>query len=427
MGNFLPAIARKELFMICSDDTSKIDRSHTTGDSAGFAGSAGYPAESAAPPSSVASFITCHLLAPDYQFLLCGIDTLDLGLFVTWDKLWEKITLPSLNTTREQAQGTNGIPQETDLGRPYLFLPSGKPPRYRFHLQFPEYHVYLAKSAEYGTTPNVYVSINSAALWHVELSTILELLEYDLSSFGGTIDRIQPSRVDLCADFKLSSSPTFEFIQTHRVSDSRKCRPFLDGPELETYYSGSSSSPVQVRIYDKSKEIAKSNKQWFRNLWGVDENAIVWRVEFQLRRPFLKQFQIKTLDDLWQKLGAIWEYLTSSWFSLRIPDNEKAERRTIHPWWQEVQNCRARFGDSIGVKRTFVSDTVEPIQNTLAHILGRTISIAAQCGVKDRKEAIALLSRLLMEKSNDVKFASEYQKRIIRLGFRGKLGGSDDE
>ncbi|MBT0664612.1 plasmid replication initiation factor [Geobacter pelophilus] len=378
----------------------------------------------------MAESVTRHAQNPfdgNSKFLLCGIDSLDLGLYVTWDALWEKVTLPFFNSKKEMAQGTTGITEQTDLGRSFLILPGGKAPNYRFHLQFPEYHIFLGKSASPGKSPNVYVSINASTLWHVELETILELLEYDLSSYGGTIDRIQPSRVDLCADFRMDAGLSFPFLEQHRVSRSHKINSIHTGPVLETYYCGSPSCPIRLRIYDKSKEIAKNNKQWFRNLWEVDQDAIVWRVEFQLRRPVLKQFRIMTLDDLWQKIGSVWEYLAGEWFSLRLPDNDKAERRTIHPWWLSVQNCRGEFGDSIGIKRIYKNDEVEPIQNILAHIMGRMVSVAAYRGINDRKKAIVDLFQMIFEKSSDEKFASEYQKRVIRLSFRGSFGGDDHE
>ncbi len=402
----------------------------TTGGETRVSGSAGSLAAKPVVLPSMAYSVTRHAQNPfdeNFQFLLCGIDTLDLGVYASWDIIWESQTLPYFDNLKEKAQGTTGVTDTTDLGRSFLVLPGGKPPNYRFHLQFPEYHLYIAKSIKFGKSPNVYISINASALWHVELATILELIEYDLSSFGGTIESIKPSRVDLCADFRMNAGISFPFLEAHRVSRSHKINSIHSGPDLETYYCGSTASPVRLRIYDKSKEIAVSNKQWFINLWGVDSEAIVWRVEFQLRRPLLKQFRIYTLDDLWQTIGSIWEYLTGEWFSLRLPDNEKAERRTVHPWWAAVQNCRERFGDSIGVRRIYASDTLEPIQNTLAHIMGRLYTVAAIRGIDDRQKAIVDLFQMIFEKSSDEKFVSEYQKRIIRFGYRGKLGGDDNE
>jgi len=373
--------------------------------------------------------VTRHAQNPpvsNFQFLLCGIDTLDLGLFVSWDASWDK-TKTYLADKKDEAQSNINLLCKTDIGREFLFLPGGKAPNYRYHLHFPEYHVYIAISDKFGKSPNVYVSINAETLWHVELPAILELLEFDLSFLGGKIERVQPSRCDLCADFKISPPPDLAFIQQHRVSRSHKNRPWLDGEILETFICGSPASPVQIRIYDKGKEIQKTNKQWFLPLWGVESAEGVWRVEFQLRRTLLHQYRVFTLDDLWQKIAAIWDYLTHEWFSLRIPDDEKTERRTIHPWWLSVQECRDRFGDMSDARRTFTTDTVEPIQRTLAHIFGRLVSIAVQKEFKDRYKAISQLSEMLYDRTDDEMFTKEYKRKAIKLGYRGKLGGCDED
>ncbi|ACH40069.1 plasmid replication initiation factor-related protein [Citrifermentans bemidjiense Bem] len=380
-------------------------------------------------PTSMAESVTRHAQNPPISeslFLSCGIDTLDLGLYVSWDTRWNS-TKAGLEDKKSAAQQTTELLDQTDIGREFLHHPSGKAPNYRYQLHFPEYRVYIAISDKPGKSPNVYVTIKAETLWHVEFPTILELLEFDLDSFGGTIERIQPSRVDLCADFRINPPPTLQFIQQHRVSRSTMIRPYLSGETLETFYSGSPSSPVQIRIYDKGKEILKTNKQWFLPIWGVDTPEGVWRVEFQLRRTFLHQYRIKTIEDLWGKIGTIWEYLTAEWFSLRLPDNEKAERRTIHPWWLLVQECSERFGGMSEVRRTYTTDTVEPIQKTLAHICGRLVSIAAQEGIKDRMKAILHLEELIYQRMDEEKFRSEYKKKAIKLGYRGELGGAEYE
>jgi hypothetical protein len=316
-------------------------------------GSAGSMDELPGVSSSMASSVTRHAQNPPvekFTFLLCGVDTLDLGLYVTWETNWKK-NLETLDAKKEQAQGTKGLLDATDIGREFLHLPSGKPPNYRYHLQFPEYHIYLAISENFGTSPNVYLSISSETIWHVGLITILNLIECDLSHFGGKLHRVQPSRCDLCVDFRIDGPLTLPFLDALRVSRSRKTWAILDGDNLETYYCGSPDSPVQLRIYNKGKEILKSNKQWFLPLWKTDDPEGVWRVEFQLRRPFLKQYRINTLDDLVEKIAAMWEYLTEEWFSLRLPDNDKAERRTIHPWWQAVLECRYLFCKNYGAEK----------------------------------------------------------------------------
>ncbi len=376
---------------------------------------------------SMAVSVTRHALNPpveNFQFLLCGIDTLDLGLFVTWNEKWHQ-TREELEAKKTLAQESKTLPESTDLGRQYLHLPSGKPPNYRYGIKFQEYHICIAKSDSYRNSPNVYVSLSAALLWHEPFSTILELLALDLDHFGGTIDRIQPSRCDLSVDFRLVPPPDLPFFEQHRISRSRYVNTHSTGGILETIYSGSPGSPVRIRIYDKGKEIQKSNKFWFLDLWGVCEAENVWRVEYQLRRTFLHQYRINTLDDLWQKIGDIWKYLTTEWFSLRLPDNDKAERRTIHHWWAAVQEAGEMLGFSNGERRRFGSDNPQAIDKILPHVFSRMVTIAALSGVKDRKESIHKLVELLERHAGDAAFQSMLQIKLIKLGYRGVLGGEE--
>jgi len=378
---------------------------------------------------SMAVSVTRHALNPpieNFQFLLCGIDTLDLGLFVTWNDQWHQ-TREMLEAKKQQAQEGKPAPESTDLDRQYLFLPNGKQPNYRYGIRFQEYLIFIAKSDSYRNSPNVYVSLSSSLLWHEPFATILELLALDLEHFGGTIDRIQPSRCDLSVDFRLTPPPDLPFFDQHRVSRSRYVNTHSTGGILETVYSGSPGSPVRVRIYEKGKEIQKSNKAWFHDLWGTQNPEHIWRVEFQLRRAFLHQYRINTLDDLWERIGSIWTYLTSEWFSLRLPDNDKAERRTIHPWWAAVQEAGDFLGVNSGARRQFDSDNPQAVDKILPYVFSRMITIAALSGIKDRKESIHKLVELLERYGSDTTFHGKLQEKLIRLGYRGTLGGADHD
>jgi hypothetical protein len=396
---------------------------------AGFAGSAGIPDGTTEPAFCMASPVTRHALNPpadNFELLDCGIDSLDLGLFVSWNDQWSQ-TREFLETGKQLAQEGKPVLYTTDLGRKYQHLPSGKPPNYRFGNRFPEYLSFIAKSDSYRKSPNVYISLSSSFLHHESFSTILDLITLDLEHFGGTIDRIQPSRCDLAVDFRLTPPPDFPFLELYSVSRSRKVSTHINSGILETYYSGSPAAPVRLRIYDKGKEIQISNKQWFLDLWHTDDPTNIWRVEYQLRRTFLHQFRINTLEDLWEKIGDIWAYLTECWFSLRLPDNDKAERRTIHPWWAAVQECGNILGVNNGERRRFDSDNPQQIDKILPHVFSRMITIAALSGIKDRKESISKLVELLDKYGCDTTFREKLDVKLLKLGYRGKLGGADDD
>jgi hypothetical protein len=372
-------------------------------------------------PESMAEPVTRHALNPlgdIYKFLLCGIDSLDLGLYIRWCCDWEKF-IAHFDNAKEQAQLNNGHLDETVEGRSFIHLPSAKPPNYRYHVQMPEYHLFIGIAQEPSHSPNGYLSINSEALWKLGIPEVLRLVQEDLSGFGALIEKVQPSRCDLCADFMLPEALTEEFIKTHRVSRSRDAACHTNSGALETYYVGSPRSPVRLRIYDKGKEIVKKDKLWFMPLWGVEELVNIWRVEYQLRRPVLKQFRVYDLENLRVSSFSMWLYLTQSWFSLRLPDDEKQERRTIHPWWELVRDCGQNFGPMVEACRSFESETSADAGWYISHIAGCLPSFAARSGDKSLDDALNSLKSKVSTYWANKDFIEELQRRSIKLGMTG--------
>ncbi|QEM67733.1 replication initiation factor domain-containing protein [Geobacter sp. FeAm09] len=322
-----------------------------------------------------------------------------------------------LNEKKQDAMKANGVLDQNPHERQYIHLASGKPPNYRYHLQFPEYHLYLSITEKAEGSPNGYLSVNSEALWKYGLPYVLETLEIDLYHFGGIIERTQPSRVDMCVDYRIPDGLTLPFLETHRVSRAKETTFHLRHDVLETYYVGSPSAPVRLRIYDKDKEIhAKGTKFWFAEIWNTDDIAEVWRVEFQMRRPFLRQFGINSLEDLWQKIGGVWAYLTGEWISLRLPDNGRTARRSVLPWWEHVQQAGNQYDSAGGVRRYGQSDMLAPVEWYVSHVAGCLASVAARLNIDDCSEAVKVLGDNQEGHWRHRDFKSEVQKRSIRLG-----------
>lgn len=383
---------------------------------AGSVGDPGVPSESL---SSMASSVTRHAqnpLSDSYELLVCGIDSLDLGLYILWNDKFNDF-LFVLDSKKQDAMKAKGILDKNRHGREYIHLPSGKPPNYRYHLQFPEYHLYLSIAQTPQGSPNAYLSVNSEALWKYGLPFVLETLEIDLYHFGGTIERIQPSRVDMCADYRIPGGLSLPFLEGHRVSRAKETTFHLKNDILETYYVGSPSSPIRLRIYDKEKEIhAKGTKYWFADIWKSDDITNVWRVEFQMRRPFLKQFGIDSLEELWQKIGGVWVYLTEEWVSLRLQDNDRTARRSVLPWWETVQKAGNVFNTPSGMRRYGQDDILAPVEWYVSHVGGCLASFAARLKIDDCAEAVKALCDNLEGHWRQKDFKSEVTKRSIRLG-----------
>ena len=91
------------------------------------------------------------------------------------------------------------------------------------------------------------------------------------NQLGGRVTQVQVSRVDLHADFIIAGGLSFDFIRHHLVSKSKKNRTVNDGDDLETFYLGKVSNSVQLRIYNKSKQIkAKPDLRWLFDIYKID-------------------------------------------------------------------------------------------------------------------------------------------------------------
>lgn len=378
---------------------------------------------------SMALPVTRHALIPfdeGFTFLLCGIDSLDLGGYVDWGNSWEN-TKDLFQSRKEEAQTKKAVVCTSPFGRHYLVLPSGKPPQYRYHIQFAEYHLFIGISRISGKTPNVYLSFNAEALWHLGLSKCIEIAKRDIESFGGDLLYFQVSRVDLAADFHIPGDINLPFLDQHKVCRSRHQQHYLGNGHLETYYIGTPGAPLRLRIYDKGTEITKGNKQWFQNVWGVERPECVWRVEFQLRRSVLKELGIETTDCLRSKLGGVWRYLTEEWFSLRLPNNDRQDRREVHNWWLEVQTIASQFGPAIDLQRLTDGELSAPLDWYVSHIGGCLPSIGALTHTIHFDFALNELHNHLIAYWFDRDFEGEVRKRMLRLGKEPPAKGGEHE
>jgi hypothetical protein len=377
---------------------------------------------------SMAESVTRHASTPlvdEFQFLLCGIDSLDLGLYVIWGSDWKR-RLQTLDKKKQLSRKQGGLLINLPSGRICNFRPNGKGENYRFHLQFEAYNLFIGIAARPGSSPNVYLSIDSKTLWFKGIETALSWITEDLKAIGGgSIQRVQVSRVDLCADFWVPGGLSYEFLLSHKVTRNDKSNLWLDKNDAETYYVGDKKSPTQLRMYNKGAEVKKEGgkKLWFLDLWQRESQEDIWRTEFEIKRPELRRFGINSLNDLKEKQTGLWHRLTSKWFSLRLLDNEKAERRTIHPFWSAIQECFQQNGSVSEIKRMHRSaGTISPEWH-LSHIDGCLSSLAAHLGITNRDDALHELQSRLTRRNNAKDFETACIKKAIQRGTLSDGGG----
>ena len=202
-----------------------------------------------------------------------------------------------------------------------------------------------------GNLPNFRVEIGSLTSQTALYQTLNDVRHW-LERHDAEFIKERVAEVHLAADFigidikQLGVENPDRWIHRSHLFDSHHEHKKLTGISV-------GKSDFALRIYDKVTELKRSeNKQEvFRDLWKVDafDQHPVTRVEYQLRRPVLKQFNhleycnsIDTVKNLLFGLRAIWKYATGDWsrFTATTVDrlNKNQSRAIDSEFWAVVRS-----------------------------------------------------------------------------------------
>lgn len=152
------------------------------------------------------------------------------------------------------------------------------------------------------------------------------------------------SRIDLTVDFQGWIPEVTELDRF--VTRAEERRSFHNRTGFTGFMFG--RGDVAARLYDKTAEIRKSGKAWFRDLWrkapAFAPDAPVWRLEYQLRRPALRSFAcgvgagpLDTWEDVRGAVAPLWRYLAGRWLALRAARTSRT-RQVLTPTWQALHD-----------------------------------------------------------------------------------------
>jgi hypothetical protein len=216
--------------------------------------------------------------------------------------------------------------------------------------------------------------LSSAYLWEHEVGDALHLLYSFLAGFYGEGFTLQVSEVHLCADIagwelSLDDAPTF-ITRGHRRKTHTEGDDGEDAPEEEPYvrpslelnmtgrrctgYEFSKGAAHSCTIYDKTKEITVSRKDWMQAVWssnGWDGESRGTRVEVRYQRECLKELGVEDPYTLLDQLPGLWAYSTLQWLRHTIPtDDTNRGRWESSPFWQAIQQADF-FGNGVPAVR----------------------------------------------------------------------------
>jgi len=205
-----------------------------------------------------------------------------------------------------------------------------------------------AFSVQFGefSNPSFFVTFRSIALWHSGAQGLHERFMAWAASVGlHSYQHERLSRVDFTFDYHL---PVIDFDEDSFVSSFAKDNQHRKNGKVQTFRLG--EGDLVLRVYNKCDEIRESSaKTWFYDLWGMEDD--VWRIEWQVRKKWIRIFGIMTFNDLKERQGDLLRVLVNDHTTLRIKtEDSNRSRWPLHSLWQDLQE-RVAHMDGLGIVR----------------------------------------------------------------------------
>lgn len=208
--------------------------------------------------------------------------------------------------------------------------------RYRYGVTSDGISIYYTDSKE--LKPNCYIRFSSEVIQRQGYDKVYMRCCNMLKYFG--IDRpgktLKLSQVDLSFDFQADFSKYIDDRENYAVQTKLKnCsdRRELDGLKHRLFGIGTSVG-YKVRCYDK---LGESNnvrgKFYWHEIWrqmGFSLEKPIWRVEYEIRRDFLKSWKVNSLRSFLRCQRAIQKRLFSLW-NIKILDDSNKSRCSFVP------------------------------------------------------------------------------------------------
>lgn len=350
--------------------------------------------------------------------LLHGLDTVQCAYYLGLPSR-KYLDFAKLAVIKEQLRlEKSREPRAVRIGGIEFFLyPYGSSSGYPLVLTNEDFKIELGEFNH----PSCFVTFRSQGLWRRSAGALHDKFLTWAIGIGCEVQQPESlSRVDFCFDYSLVE---LDFDADSFVSQSDKDSQHREHGTIQTFTLG--KGDVVLRVYDKVAEIRQqSAKVWFYELWGQEEH--VWRIEWQVRKPVLKKFWIRTFADLQEHQGMVLHYLAEFHDTLRVKtEDSNRSRWPLHPLWVDLQQ-RITEWHSLEPKRVDGKELVldERLMRLTISVYGYLKRMAAVSCVKQgrtmitEEEAYGLLGERLRQLFEPFSWKVDVQKRMkaIELG-----------
>ena len=304
-----------------------------------------------------------------------------------------------------------------EIGGTYFGMAGHGWGKYRFCLDHPMARIGFSTSRH---LPAVRVQPRAGYL-HAEgpeavVSTMRALLEPDLGDVYFSV-----SRVDLFADWQ---GWTLTLDDAHRFvcrADTR--RTYEVGGMLTGFEFGSrKTKTLSARLYDKTADVAAKGSDWWLEIWGERyvSGLPVHRLEFEVGRQALVEFDLDTPPSVFATMGDLWAYATGDWLTFRSPTADATRSRwPLAPEWVSVQRATLTHR-SVGIDRLRSARRSTSIAKLLPGLNGYLASLAALIGADGIDDTVGAIGQHLhdYEIISRTPFAERVARRRSELELR---------
>lgn len=335
-----------------------------------------------------------------------GIDTLEASIGGRLDEHSASV----LERWKARAQELE-TPQHAPLGGlDFAVQPQGAKP-YAYKLAGDEASIKLGRSKK---APAASIRLSALGLALYDPAVLYERICTLAVGFLDCEGERKLSRIDVCADFQGFDLADLGGARFVCRADYRPIYPNAEHPE--TYMFG--KSPLVVRVYNKTRELAVSGKTWMHALWqqhpDYDPSIEVWRFEVQISRETLRELDFDT-PRLGIARAADLLKFGLGWASLRVPKGRSSDRWPLHPAWEELARAT---GSHTTLTREGLKAGLAPLSRIVPSVGGYAISAAAGLGLDAFDDTWRILGVKVREYIGpDKDFARAVRNRQIeRLG-----------
>jgi hypothetical protein len=176
-----------------------------------------------------------------------------------------------------------------------------------------------------------------------------------------------------------------------------------------------STKTVMARTYDKTRQVKKSGKDWWYDVWGArfdPTSGPVLRVEFELNRAGLVEFGIDRPQEGLDAAARLWASCTD-WLSYRVPTADGTKSRwPIAPEWSAISQA-GLCGDAVGLPRVRAGRRKGSLRKLTPAFVGYLARLGSIIGTTDLDSTLGAARWLVTE--DELRRRVPFSDRIARL------------